>query len=199
EVVDDVEHRHRDDGADVEPQGDVEAGFVAFRQGPEEVDGEDHPDDGHGDVDRPDQLGVLLAAGVAGGQGDGGGEDDELPAPHVDLRQQVRGGAAFAQPLGGVVDAGEGHVADEGEDDRVGVERAEAAEGEVGNALALEEADGDRFEEFAVHLPPGELGGADHAAEHADDGPGDGGDHELPHRAVVVGDGGGGGRRGVHL
>jgi hypothetical protein len=103
-VVDDVEHRHGDDGGDVEPERDVEAGLVAFGQRPEEVDGEDHPDQDHGDVDGPDQLGVFLAAGEAGGQGDGGGHDDELPAPEVDFREQVRGGAAPCRALGRVID-----------------------------------------------------------------------------------------------
>ena len=130
EVVDDVEHRHRDDGGDVEPERDVEAGLVALGEGPEEVDGEDHPDQRDRDVDGPDELGVFLAAGEAGGQRDGGGDDDELPAPEVDAGEQIRSRAHLAEPLGGVVDAGEHHVADEGEDDRVGVQRAEAAEGE---------------------------------------------------------------------
>ena len=84
----------------------------------------------------------------------------------------------LAEPLGGVVDAGEHHVADEGEDDRVGVQRAEAAEGGPG--------------EFEVEEVPVELGGDENADEHADEAPDDGGEHEETRRAVVEFDGGGG-------
>jgi hypothetical protein len=70
EVVDDVEHRHRDDRRDVEPDGHVEARFATLREGPEEVHREHHPDQRDGDVDRPDQFRVFLAAGEAEGQRD---------------------------------------------------------------------------------------------------------------------------------
>jgi hypothetical protein len=57
-----------------------------------------------------------------------GRHDDQLPAPEVELRQQVRRHARLQQALRGVVDAREHHVADEREDHRVGVQRAQAAE-----------------------------------------------------------------------
>ena len=154
EVIDDIEHRHGDDGGDIEPEGHVEAGLIALRQRPEEIHREDHPHEHHGDVDGPDEFRVFLSAGEAGGQRDGGSHNDELPAPEVDVGEQVRGGARLAQALGGIVNAGEHHVAHEGEDHRVGVQRAQPTEGEIGNPLRLDRAHGDPFEELAVHLPP---------------------------------------------
>ena len=142
-VVHDVEHRHRQNAGHVEPQGHVEARFVAFRESPEEVQREHHPDEHDRDVDRPDQLGVFLAAGEAAWQGDGGGHDDELPAPEMDAGEQIAGEAHLAEPLGGVVDPREHHVAHEGENHRVGMQRAQAAEGQVGNAVGLERAAGE--------------------------------------------------------
>ena len=106
----------------------------------------------------------------------------------MDRGKQVRGGAALAQALRGVINAGEDHVPDEGEDDRIRMQRADAAEGDVGETLALEEAEADRFKEFSVHLPPRELGGGEDADEHADNPPDDGGGHEAADGLVVVGD-----------
>lgn len=40
ELVDDVEHRHRDEGRDIEPNGHVEAGFVALADREQHVDPE---------------------------------------------------------------------------------------------------------------------------------------------------------------
>ena len=122
EVVHHVEQGDGDDGADVEPDGDVEAAFAAAGERREEDYAEDDPDDGDEDVDRPDELGVFLAARQAEGQGDGGQEDDELPAPEVDLAQELAGQPRLEQALRRVVHPGEHHVADEGEDSRVGMQ-----------------------------------------------------------------------------
>lgn len=186
QVVDDVEHRHGDDGGDVEPEGDVEGGFVALFEGPKEVDGEDHPDEGDGDVDGPDEFGVFFAAGVAEGKGDGGGNDDQLPAVEVDFREQIGGSADLAEALGGVVDAGEHHVANESEDGGVGVERPQASEGEPGGV--------------EVQLPVVELGGNEDADDHGNKAPKDGGKHEPADGFVIVfnGDGGSEFIRGCH-
>lgn len=188
EVVDDVEQRDGDDGRDVEPEGDVERFFVTFREGPEEIRSKDDPDDDDGEVEGPDEFGVFLAAGESGGECDGGSGDDGLPAPEVDGGEEIRGGAGFAEALGGIIDASEDHVSDEGEDDCVRVERADATEGDVGETFAFEESEGDGFEKFPVHLPPGKLGGGEHADEHTDNAPEDGGGHETADGFVVVGD-----------
>ena len=80
----------------------------------------------------------------------------------------------LAQPLRRVVDAGEDRVAGEGEDRRVGVQRAQPAErqprgGEVEGRV-------------------GQLQGDDHADEHADDAPQQGRPDEHPDDRVVVGE-----------
>jgi hypothetical protein len=64
--------------------------LVPLREGPEEVDREHHPDDRDRDVDRPLELGVLLALRDAERQRDRRGDDDRLPAPEVELGQEVR-------------------------------------------------------------------------------------------------------------
>ena len=70
EAVDDVQNRDRDDRRDVEPDRDVEVFLSALGKRPEEVDGEDDPDQRDRDVDRPFQLGVLLALRDAEGKRD---------------------------------------------------------------------------------------------------------------------------------
>jgi hypothetical protein len=174
-VVDDVEHRHGDDRADVEPDGDVEGLLVAPRQRPEEVGGEHHPDDGDGDVEGPDEFGVFLAAGEPERERDRRGDDDQLPAPEVERGQEVTGEAGLHQPLRRVVDAGEHHVADEGEDDGVGVQWAQPAEAQPGLA--------------EVGLPEVELGRDEDADQHAHDAPDKGREQELPDNLVVEVDG----------
>ena len=82
-MIDDVEHRDRHDGGDVEPERNIEGAFVAFRQGPEEVNTKHHPDHDHRDVERPDQFGVFLALRQPGGKSDRSSENDRLPAPEV--------------------------------------------------------------------------------------------------------------------
>ncbi len=103
------------------------------------------------------------------------------------------GGADLAETLGGIIDARECHVAHEGEDDGIRMQRPDTSKGDVGQSLRLEEPEGDRLQEFPVHLPPGELGGGKDTDQHADDAPEQGGNHEPAYRSIVVGDGGRGG------
>ena len=88
-VVNDVEHRDRDDRGDVEPQCYLARWLIAFRESEEEIDRKDNPNERDGDINRPDQLGILFTAGHASGQSDGCGHDDQLPAPKVDAGQKV--------------------------------------------------------------------------------------------------------------
>jgi hypothetical protein len=129
-----------------------------------------HTSDDH-EVDGPLELGVLLRLRDAERQGDGGGDDDELPAPQVDVAQQIARHAGLQQALRRVVDAGEDHIADEGEDDGVGVQRAQTTERQFGQHIELRE---------------GELGGDDDAHQHADDAPQHREAEELPDDVVVV-------------
>ena len=83
-VIDDIEQGDCHNRRDIEPERDVKAWLIAFGKGPEEVDTEDHPDNGDGDIDGPDQLGVFLATGETGRQCDGCRNNDQLPTPEVD-------------------------------------------------------------------------------------------------------------------
>ncbi len=77
------------------------------------------------------------------------------------------------QSLRGVVDAGKDRVAREREDDRIGVERTQAAEREKG--------------ELEVEEGGGKLQGNDHAHQHADDAPDQGHQREFSDDGIVVG------------
>jgi len=172
QAVDDVQDRDGHDRRDVEPERHVEVGLVAAGDGPEEVHREGHPDDRNRDVDRPDQLGVFLALRESQRQGDRRRDDDRLPAPEIEPAQPVAGHARLQQALRGVVDAREHHVADEGEDGRVGVQGPQPPVAEpVGGE---------------VDLPERELGGDHHPQEDRDQPPDDRGQGEGPADRVVV-------------
>jgi hypothetical protein len=130
-------------------------------------------------VDGPLEFGVFLAGGHAGGQRDSREHDDDLPAPERERCQPVREQAHVRGPLHHVVRAGEQRRAAEGEDDRVGVQGAQAPVRQPGGE---------------IELRPVELRGDEHAHRHPDDAPHDGHDGELPHHLVVVGGEGNGGR-----
>ena len=172
EVVDDVEHRHRDNRGDVEPDGDIEGLLVADGESPEKVDGENDPDQRDRDVDRPDELRVFLAARKPERQRDGGGDDDELPTPEMQAREEIRGQPSSSESLGRVVDAREDHVADEGKNRGVRVQWPESAEGQPRGV--------------EVQEMPAQLRGDDDAEKHADHPPENRCEHELPHHLVVV-------------
>ena len=171
EMIDNVEDRHCDDGGDVKPERHIERRLMAPRERPEEVDGEDHPNERHGDVDGPDQFRVFLAASQPQRQRDRRGDDDQLPAPEVELGEKIRREPRLYQPLRRVIDARKEHVPDEGENGGVRVERAEAAEGSP--------------REVEIRLPEGKLRGDEDAHKHADDPPEDGGDEKLPDNAII--------------
>ena len=56
---------------------------------PKKLIANDHPHHRDGDVDGPDQLGVLLGLGEAQREGDRGGDDDRLPAPEVEAGESA--------------------------------------------------------------------------------------------------------------
>ena len=189
-VVAQVEHGHRDDGGDVEPNRHVQVPFPASGQGAKEVHGEDHPDQHDRQVDGPLQLGVFLGLGDAQGQRDSRRHDDQLPSPKVDRAEQVAEHARLYQTLGGVIDRRKDAVAGKGEDHRVGVQGAQPAKGEPGKAQ--------------VHGGQGELQGADQPHQHSNQAPYHGGQGKFAHDAIVVMEGfhpGGGcaGRRIRHF
>ena len=173
-AVADVEDGHRDDRGDVEPDRDVEVLLAPDRDRAEEVDREGDPEHGDHDVEQPRQLGVLLALRGPGHERERRGDDEQLPAPEVHLRQDVAEEPRLQQPLHRVVGAGEDDVAAEGEDDGVGVQRPEPAEGEVRRQVQPRQEEHRRDQD---------------AHEHADHGPHHGGQEEEPRGSIVVADG----------
>jgi len=171
-VVDDVEHRHGENRRDVEPDGDVESVLVAAGKRPEKVNRKDDPNECDGDVDWPNEFGVFLTACEAQRQRDGGGDNDQLPAPEVQLREEVAGEAGLHEPLRRVVDARKHHVAHEGEDDGVGVQWAQPPKGEP--------------RQVEVEPPEIELRGHEDADQHAHRPPNHTGEDELPDDLVVI-------------
>ncbi len=172
EAVHDMQHRDHQHERHVEPDRHVEVLHLPPRDGAEEVDREHNPDHRDQDVDRPDELGILLRFRQAQRQGDRGADDDQLPAPEVQARQRVVEHPGLQQPLHRVVDPREADIAAEGEDHRVGVQGPEPSEC--------------RPRQAEVRRPPGDLQGDPHPHEHADDGPGDGRDHEQLHDRIIV-------------
>src|SRR5690606_5862050 len=173
QVVDDVQHRHNDDEGTVEPVAYVQVLDVALQQGAEEHDAIGNPDDGDQDVDRPFQLGVLLGGGEAEGQGNGGEQDHQLPAPEGERGQLGREQRGLAGALHGVVGGGEQGAAAECEDHCVGVQRTQAAEACPG--------------EVEVEGGPSQLGGDQDADKHPDDAPHHRHDGKLADHLVVIG------------
>jgi hypothetical protein len=173
QVVDDVQQRDGDDVGAVEPVGHVDVLDLALGDGAEEQHRVGHPDHRDQDVDRPFQLGVFLALGDAQRQRDGGGHDDQLPAPEHERGQLVRDQPHVAGALHHVQAGGEQRAAAEREDHRVGVQRAQAAVAQPRDALEIQGR-------------PVQLGGDDHADQHAHDAPDHGHHRELAHHLVVV-------------
>jgi len=89
QVVDDIKHRHREDGCDVEPDRHVEGRLVPAGQRPEEVDRKHHPHQRHKDVQRPDQLRIFLSLSIAKRERQCRSENGQLPAPEVNATEQI--------------------------------------------------------------------------------------------------------------
>mmetsp|Transcript_22328 Transcript_22328/g.88078 ORF Transcript_22328/g.88078 Transcript_22328/m.88078 type:complete len:559 (+) Transcript_22328:2076-3752(+) len=171
-AVDDVQQGHRDDEGAEEPVGHVDVPDLASADGAEEHDRIRHPDHGDQQVDRPLEFGVFLAGGVAQRQRDRGQQDDELPAPEREPRQLGQEEPGLAGALHDVVAGREQRAAAERKNDRVGMQRSQAAIAEPGNA--------------EVEVGPGQLGGNDDAHQHAHHPPQDGRQRKRAHRSVLV-------------
>ncbi len=170
--IDDVEHGDGDDRGDVKPDGHVHVFLTAPGDGAEQVDRERHPDDRDGDVNRPFQLRVFLAGRVTERQGEGRGDDDELPTPEIERAQKIAEHPRLAQPLERIINAGEHPVADEREYHRVGVQRPDPAE---------------RDElQVQVRVRKKQLHGGEQAHGHADDAPDDGRNRKRADDPVVI-------------
>jgi hypothetical protein len=143
-----VQHGNRDDEGTEEPVGHIDVGCLSLDDGAEEHHGIRHPYHGDQQVDRPLQLGVLLGTGKAQRQGDGGEQDDQLPAPEGELGQSGREQGGLAGTLHYVVAGSKQTTTTECEDHGIGVQRTQAAVGQPGD--------------IKVQCGEGELGGNDY-------------------------------------
>jgi len=160
-----------DEGAE-EPVGDVDVPDLALDDGAEEHHGVGDPDDGDQDRDRPFEFGVFLAAREAHRQRDRGAQQHRLPAPEGERGQLVGEQTNLAGALHHVVRGGEQAADAEGEDDRVGMQRAQASVAEPWD--------------IEVERGPGQLGRDEHPCRHADHAPDHGRNGKLAHDLVVI-------------
>ena len=91
------------------------------REGPKKVNRKNHPDESDRDINGPDQLGIFFTARQPERERDGRCNDDQLPAPEVQIGEKITRQPCFDQALSGVIDAREHHVANEGKNNGIGV------------------------------------------------------------------------------
>ncbi|MFM1961887.1 MAG: hypothetical protein RLZZ172_732 [Bacteroidota bacterium] len=163
----------------IKPDGNIEVSFASLQDGHEHVQSEYHPDNGDGDIDGPFQFGVFLAGRHTQWDRDGCCHDDQLPAPEVNLAEEVTRHACFQKTLQGVIIAKEDAVAYEGKDDGIGVQWPEPAEAESDRFLACRNAAQVPFREYHEQGYPD-------AYEHAYDAPDNGGIGKISDDLVVV-------------
>ncbi|MDT4839968.1 hypothetical protein FQZ97_737730 [compost metagenome] len=173
QVVDDVQDRHGDDEGAEEPVAYIDVLGLALQQGAEEHHRVGDPDHGDQQVDRPLQLGVFFRAGEAQRQADGRQQDHQLPAPEGERRQPGGEQRGLGGALHRVIAGGEQRAAPKGEDHRIGVQRAQAAEA------------GPRQAE--VEFRPDQLRGDEYPHRHPDDPPDHRHEGKLADHLVVVG------------
>ncbi len=167
-----MQQRHGDDERTEEPVGHVNVLHLALADGSEEHHRIRDPHGSDQDVDRPFQLGIFLAGGIAQRQADGRRYDDKLPAPKSERRQLGQKQPRLASALHHVIAGGEQAAAAECEDHGIGVQRTQPAIAQPWNA--------------EVEFRPGQLGGDEHAYQHADHPPYDSHDRKLAYYGVVV-------------
>jgi hypothetical protein len=165
-----VQQGNGKDEPPVEPVRHVDVTDLALGDGAEENDRVGNPDHGDQDVDRPLEFGVFLSRGDTQRQGDGGQDDDQLPAPEREGRQAVGEDPCVAGALDNIVRGGEQGAATEGKYHRVRVQGTQTPE----------------MQPAQIQLWPDQLGGDDHADQHSDNPPDDGHHGKLPHHLVVV-------------
>ena len=95
----DVQYRNRDNSRDVEPDGHIHVAFTPFDNGSEYINGEENPNYGDEHIDGPLQFRVFFRRGFSRRETDGGANDDELPTPEVEFRNQIVKHAGFTEPL----------------------------------------------------------------------------------------------------
>ena len=131
QVVDEVEHRHRQQERQVEPVGHIDMRLAAPHQRGDENRQIGNPHHGEPDIDVPLGLGIFLALGDAHQIAGGGQHDEQLIAPEHEARERRESQPRPAGALHHIERGGDQRIAAKGEDDRRGVQRTQAPEVEI--------------------------------------------------------------------
>ena len=167
-----MQHRHDDDQRAVEPVGDVDRFDLSSRDRAEEYDRESDPGGRDRQVERPFELGVLLA-GIPSGK-DRDGAEDEGGLPGI---EHGPGKSWCEQP-----DVRRAlHAVERGRDQR-GHAESEEHERRVRSAQPAERQCG----KAEIDRRPDKLRGDIHARRHAEQCPENGAVRERRHDAVFV-------------
>ena len=172
-AVDDMQQGNRQDERTEEPVGDIDVFDLTCHDRAEKHDCVGHPDDGDQYIDRPFQFSVFLGGGDTQGQSDRREHDHGLPAPEGKGRELVRDQPGVAGTLHHVVRGCEQRGAAKGENNRIGVQRTQTAEGQPGYV--------------EVQYRPCHLRSDKYAHSHAHDTPHHGHDRELFDDFIVIG------------
>ena len=128
QIVDEVEHRHRQDERQVEPVRHIDVRFAALDDGADKDRQIGDPDDGQPDVDIPFGLGIFARLGDAHDIAGGGQHDEQLIAPEDEAGDRREGEPRPAGALHDIEAGGDQRIAAKGEDDRRRVQRPQPPE-----------------------------------------------------------------------
>ena len=110
-----------------EPVGHIDVPGAALYDGAEEHQCVSDPDQGGQDIDRPFELRIFLAAGETHRQGNCGSQDNDLPASEGERCQLVAEQARLTGALNDIVGRCKQGAAAKCENDRIGVQWAQAS------------------------------------------------------------------------
>ena len=148
----------------------------ALGDGAEEHDGISHPHGGNQNINRPFQLGVFLALGVAQGQGNHRQHNHQLPAPKGERGQPVAAKQpCIASALHHIIRCGNQATAAKGKNHGIGVQRTDAPEVKP------------RRNVRQIQRGPAQFCGGIHAHKHPNDAPNHRHNGKLAHHFIVIG------------
>ena len=172
QIVDDMQHGHRDHEAEIEPVRDIDVRLGALRERAEEHADIGEPHDGQPDVGVPFGLRIFAALRDAQHIAGRGDDDEEIVAPEHEPWRDRAGKACAAGALNDVEGCADQRIAAEGKDHRRRMQRPQPAEIRPGKPK--------------VDLREGERPGDVVTDREADDAPEDGRDHADLDDVVVI-------------
>ncbi len=172
QVVDDVQHRDRQDEAQVKPVRDIDMRLAAAQDRAAEDDKIGDPDDGQPDIDIPFRLGIFARLGDAHDIAGRGQHDEQLVSPEHEPSQRGKGQPRAAGALHDIKARRDQRVAAKGKDHRRCVQRPQSPEAGIFNAK--------------VQGGKGQLQGDVEPCQKSRQPPEDGRDHAPADRIVII-------------